>query len=329
MPLKVVKGAMQCRWISEHDALEHFASYVGKTQSQQHIKPLHWYIACRLVLEGGFRPDEITPHPPLRIEKKRIKKVSGWQLYFDESKATNAESTVLGGLKTKNVDVVVNKQGIGPVIAISCKGTFGAFRNLTNRMEEAVGDCTNLHITYPAMVCGFLSVLRANQAAPGVTVIDDSAEDEAPSDDEPAYEGGEEDAPSPMLVKKTDIAIQPGGTPVEGIVRYHAALRELSGRRGIRDDVSRYEAIGLGLVESNAGSAGTVLASIPQPDSPLRLERFFKAIYERYDERYVYAAPTLQGVTARLEWSETSPVFHDSAHELLLLKMGYASRLAS
>ena len=28
-----------------------------QTQSQEHIKPLHWHIACRLVIEGGFHPD--------------------------------------------------------------------------------------------------------------------------------------------------------------------------------------------------------------------------------------------------------------------------------
>ena len=132
-----------------------------------------------------------------------------------------------------------------------------------------------------------------------------------------------------MLVKKTDIAILSDGRPVEGIVRYHSALRELSGRRGIRDDVSRYEAIALGLVESNAGPAGTILASIPDPESSLRLERLFKAIYERYEERYVYAAPTLQGVTARLQSAETSPLFHDPAHQSLLLRLGYMPRLAS
>ena len=38
---------------------------------------------------------------------------------------------LLGGLKTKNVDVVVTKNGLGPVMAVSCKGATRAFRNLT------------------------------------------------------------------------------------------------------------------------------------------------------------------------------------------------------
>ncbi len=70
---------------------------------------------------------------------------------------------MLGGLKT---DVVVSKPGIGPCVAVSIKGTLSAFRNLTNRMEEAVGDCTNLHISYPNLVYGFLHVIRANPEGP-------------------------------------------------------------------------------------------------------------------------------------------------------------------
>jgi hypothetical protein len=35
---------------------------------------------------------------------------------------------------------VVNKRGLGPVLAVACKGMTGAFRNLINRMEETIGD---------------------------------------------------------------------------------------------------------------------------------------------------------------------------------------------
>lgn len=39
-------------------------------ESERHIKPLHWYVACRLVVEGGFDPDEIVPRPPFRVTRK-------------------------------------------------------------------------------------------------------------------------------------------------------------------------------------------------------------------------------------------------------------------
>jgi len=307
MPLNL-NGPMVCQWIGEAAALEHFASYVGATQSQQHIKPLHWYVACRLVLEGGFLPEEITPRPPFTW-RRRGREV---RLAFDSSIATGAESTVLGGLKTKNVDVVVTKPGLGPVMAVSVKGTIGAFRNLTNRMEEAVGDCTNLHITYPAMVCGFLSVLRANREE------EEAVETVAP--------GG---APPARQLSANDIAVQKGGGPVETIIRYHNALRELTGRRGIRDDVSRYEAVAMALVESNTATPGALLEGFPPEDSPLRLERFFQALYLRYDERYVFAAPDLKSATRRREWGESSSAVADFEHAAARAGLGYELRIAA
>ena len=276
-----------CRWINLREALQHFGTYSGATQSQQHIKPLHWYVACRLVLEGGFDPDDITPRPPFRVEKRSGK----YFLHFDQGKATGGERTVLGGLKTKNVDVVVTKDGIGPVIAVSCKGMTGAFRNLTDRMEETIGECTNLHITYPAMVFGYMFVIRANRH---VQVI----AEQLPSDEaEPARQ-----------LTANDIAIQEGGEPVESIFRFHSAMREMTGRRGIRNDVSRYEAVTLAMIEPTGNVAGDLLAHFPPLNSPLRLEQFFKTLYLRYEERYLIGAPDLKSVTRRLEWAAESPV---------------------
>ena len=59
-----------CEWWSLRSALAHFVTFSGSTQSQRHIKPLHWYVACRLVVEGGFDPDEIVPRPPFRVTRK-------------------------------------------------------------------------------------------------------------------------------------------------------------------------------------------------------------------------------------------------------------------
>src|SRR5579883_2245581 len=60
-----------CQWISGVEAFKRFATHTGGTQSAKHIKPLHWYIACRLVLEGGFHPDDITPRPPFEVSFSR------------------------------------------------------------------------------------------------------------------------------------------------------------------------------------------------------------------------------------------------------------------
>ena len=296
-----------CQWINQTTALRTFATYAGQTQSQAHIKPLHWYVACRLVVEGGFRPEEITPRPPFRTQRRQ-----GWQLIYDPDVAEGGEATILGGLKTKNVDVVVTKDGLGPVVSVSCKGAIGAFRNLTNRMEEAVGDCTNLHITYPAMVTGYLFVMRAHRQD-AVTAAQ-------------ATEPSASPAIATRAIAQNDIAIRMSGEPVESVVRFHNAIRELTGRRGIRNDVSRYEAAALALVDPAAAEPGQALTSYPTADSPLRLERFFQTLYLRYDERYVYSAPDLKGVTRRNEWPANSPAFVSPPQGLAL---DYEPRLAT
>ena len=275
-----------CQWVNQADALEHFVRYDGPTQSQQHIKRLHWYVACRLVLEGGFHPDELKPRPPFTVTKRRGQHL----LHFDPGAATGGEATVLGGLKTKNVDVVISKDGLGPVLAVSCKGMTGAFRNLTNRMEETIGECTNLHITYPALVFGYLFVIRANEA-PGAADLANQPPGEPPV----------------RQISPNDIAITESRRPVESIVRFHSALAALTGRNGIREDASRYEAISLALIDTRDGAVGNPLPEFPPPDSPLRLEHFFETLYRRYDERYVYSAPDLKSKTRRLEWSPESP----------------------
>lgn len=280
----------KCKWISESDAFKFFASFGDQTESAAHIMPLHWYVASRLVLEGGFGPEEITPRPPFSVRRRGKRLLLG----YDPQLGEGGEATLLGGLKTKDVDVVVSKPGIGPVLAVSCKGMTGALRNLTNRMEETIGECTNLHITYPAMVFGYLFLVRGNrevEAAVSTTLV--------------------AGAPVSVQLATNDIAIRKGGEPVEGLVRFHAALRELTGRRGIRNDVSRYEAVGLAMVEMEGDQTGAISRTFPAEDSPLRFEQFFKLLFLRYDERFVYSAPRLRNLTRRCEWDQDSPVLAD------------------
>lgn len=233
--------ATPCRWINGPQAFREFATHEGKTQSARHIKPLHWYIACRLVIEGGFRPDDITPRPPFRIEEKKARKGRIRHiLHYDAAKGGSGEQVILGGLKTKNVDVVVNKQPVGPVLAISCKGVTKAFRNLTNRMEETIGECTNLHITYPAMVVGYFAILRANRTIEDALEAPDLDEEDTVAEAEPALEPDVPELPasakSVERMKANDIAILEDGSVVEGIVRFHAALREMIAARPARRD---------------------------------------------------------------------------------------------
>lgn len=283
-------------WTSQAEAMRVFATSSEATQSARHIKPLHYYVACRLVVEGGFHPDDITPRPPFTVREQRGERI----LIHAPETSEGGEATILGGLKTKNVDVVVSKGGIGPTIAISCKGMTGALRNLTNRMEETIGEVTNLHITYPALVFGYLFLVRANR------MIEIAAEDAADVASNDALAA----AATSTTMAHNDVVLQQDGSPVESLLRFDYALRGMTGRSSIRNDVSRYEAVALGLIDTaDTTTPGRILPDFPPADSPIRLERFFATLYARYDERFVFAAPVLAKVTRRLLWSRHSPVF--------------------
>ncbi|MCY4571478.1 MAG: hypothetical protein OXF01_01650, partial [Gemmatimonadetes bacterium] len=273
------------RLTSLKDALTWFAFPDASVQTSRHILRLHWYVSCRLVIEGGFHPDRIRPRPPIAVKRRR----DGLLLLHDPEVAKSGERTILGGLKTKRLDVTVTIPTIGPVLAVSLKGTHNAFRNLTNRMEEAAGDCTNLHMAYPALVYGFWHVLRANEA-----------DDPAPTAHFQLRDG---------RYVMHDLAILGGGELTEPIQRYHHALERLSDRDDLRDHPSRYEACGLTLVKSRGGPVECgVYPDHPLPGSVLDYNRMFRRLYAIYDRRFVYNAPALRSRTEREVWDRESPL---------------------
>ncbi len=255
--------------LNSRAAFKEFAT-VTSTQSQKHIKPLHRYLAMRLVFEGGFHPDDIRPHPPLSARRSGKQ----FRLVFDAASEGEHEQVVLGGLKSKAVDVVAVKSGIGPVLAISVRGTIGAFRNLTNRIEEAPGDATNLHLMYPGLVYGFLHLLKANDARKA-------------------------------KLKPNDAAITASGKILPSVLRYHDVLLALAGRKLIRDEGSRYEAISLGMVDPH-DDCGALHKSFPAAGSPLQFDSFFPTLLAVYDLRFPYVASSVAGLK-RLVWDVDSP----------------------
>jgi hypothetical protein len=249
-------------------------SQATSTESAEHIKPLHRYLAIRLVVEGGFHPADIMPRPRLAAHLQD----GSWHLSFQASGEREKEQVVLGALKSKKIDLVVSKEGIGPVLAVSVKGTSKAFRNLVNRTEEAIGDCANIHIMYPGLVYGFVHFLKATD-------------------------------PSDRSLSPNDISLDASGEVSPAIRAYSRLLEGLTGRRLVRNDYVRYEAVGLALVKIKAAKRETpLLATFPTPGSPLTLDAFFSAIYQTYDMRfpYTYTDPSLRHL-ARLEWHPESP----------------------
>jgi len=265
-------------------ALCRFAFPSGKTEASAHIRRLHWYVACRLVIEGGFRPEHIVPRPPLAVQKKGAASL----LHYDPEAAKAGERTTLGGLKTKQLDVTVAIPDVGPALAVSLKGTQKSLRNLTNRMEEAAGDCTNLHMAYPALVYGFWHILRANE------------------EDDPTPEANfelEDDH-----YKADDLAIVTGGGLAEGVKRYAQALERLSDREDLRDHPARYEACGLTLAACRGGVANCgIHPAFPASSDVLDFNRMFQRLYDVFDSRFVYQAPRLKSRTRRLIWDPASP----------------------
>jgi len=233
-----------------------------KIQSGKHMKPLTRYCATRLVLEGGFPPEWISPHPPF-ISSRKSNAV--YELKYAPEEADDSEARVLGGIKYKDVDVTVVVPGIGPALAISTKNTGNAFRNLTNRMEEALGECTNVHLMYPGFVFGFLHLLRFRSASEA---------------------------------EKPDASFTDAGEPLPAITRYHEVLNSLSGRRLITDPVMRYEAVGLIIYSDSATSP--VLKNFPPSTSEVHFSEFFDQLYRLYDLRYAYPDP--DGSNIRKEW---------------------------
>jgi len=175
-------------------------------------------------------------------------------------------------------------------------------------MEETIGECTNLHITYPALVVGYFAILRANRTILDAKEAPEPGEDSSgdSSVSEISLGSGDEEK-----IKVNDIAIYEDGSVSDGIIRFHLALAEMTNRRGVRNEISRYESMGLALIEPRGAEVGLPIAAFPSQRSPLHLSRFFTTIYQRYDERFVVGAPILskRGITKRAEWSSNSPVF--------------------
>lgn len=282
---------MQADMFHIDPALRAFVT-VGVTQGQEHIRPFHQYIASRLVIEGGFLPEEVTPHPPLLAQSRS----GSIRLAWAPDSRTSSELTVFGGMKTKQIDVVVSKAGVGPVVAVSVKGAIRAYRNLVNRMEEAIGDSTNLHVMYPGLVYGFVSLLRANRQTSG-------------------YD-------------RRDCCVNEDGTISPMVQRYWAALREMSGRRFVRNDYTRYEAIALAVVHNDPGEEGRILEAFPPADCTLRIESFFQRLYEVYDLRFPLRAEHV-GLARRVQWASDSPIFEEvrsAAGKDLPEALGYRPR---
>lgn len=245
------------------DGLSQLCRVVG-TQSSEHIRAINAYCAARFALEGGIPPEWISPRPPLA--SKRLSHATHC-IEYSAGSESQAEREVLGGIRYKKIDVTAVVNGLGPAMGVSTKSTGNAFRNLTNRMEEAIGECTNIHLMYPGFVFGFLHLIRFSKLSEVGNIQDASF--------------SEDDKPLPPLT------------------RYHDVLVALSGRAVITEPGSRYESVGLIVYRCRDGRS-EIWPYYPAPDSPVHFSRFFQRLYDLYDLRFAYPNP--DGPNIRKAW---------------------------
>jgi len=241
--------------IEHHDlqtVLKVYCNPNSNIQSQEHVKPFHYHSAIRLVLEGGFEPESILPRPPFSSKKRTLEK---FVLKYTPEVANTSEATILGGLRTKQIDLTVRSAEAGPTLGISFKTTGNAFRNIPNRVEELLGDVTNIHLRYPAFTYGFCHIVKMVR------------ESEAPRPNDASFTNDEQ--------------------PVASIKQFHELLTQLVGRTRVTDRPELYESVAFLVVECTTDGP-RVYPNYPPKYSPVHFSKFFERLYRIYDERYCY-----------------------------------------
>lgn len=241
------------------------------TQSGGHISPLHQHVAARLVLEGGFRPEWVKPRPGLASEHIKEEFAT---LTLDAASANTSEAKIVGGMRTKDVDVTIASPTLGPVLGVSAKSTANAFRNLTNRAEEAPGDAANIHMMYPGFSFGFVHCIKF------VTV---------------EMAGGD----------RKNASFENDGTPSQQLCRFHDMLSSLLGRFHIHDPDAKFESVALVVYRcpSNPGEKAALYQPYPAKESPLHYSKFYGRLYQTYDIRFGFRYKAYE----RRKWEMANP----------------------
>ena len=163
---------------------------------------------------------------------------------------------ILGGYVDKELDVSLQSNTSGPLLAISVKSQMSSIAsNMKNRFEEYVGDATNLHTRFPLLVFGFLMVVP-------YAVYDASGN----------------------LLEQL---IDQNGQPTETAHRIKSMLQGVTGRIEPTSLPGAYEEAAL-LVLNFTTSPVTVHPDFPEPASNLRIDDFFDRLMSRYRQRNPY-----------------------------------------
>ena len=103
-----------------------------------------------------------------------------------------------------------------------------------------------------------------------------------------------------------DIAVKADGQVIDSILRYQQALLGLTGRRLVRDDLTRYEAVAIAIVEMAPARLGRILENFPHADAALHPSAFLPSLLSTYDLRYPYFAASVSSLERKI-WAIESP----------------------
>jgi hypothetical protein len=157
------------------------------------------------------------------------------------------ERRILGGYGRKNIDVVLETDTSGPLLAVSLKAeTTSIHKNLGSRWEEAVGEAANVHTRFPMLVFGHLRILPFLDTASNHLYIDNN------------------------------------GQPTDYALEYASRFRSLAGRTGQTDPVGEYEEVAVAFVDHQANRP---MLHRHFPDGEIRLEAFFDRLVAKLIQR--------------------------------------------
>lgn len=168
--------------------------------------------------------------------------------------ALSENGVVLGAFFPKELDVFVQGDASGPLLGISFKCMMsGIGKNVNNRWEELVGDASNLHSRFPMLALGYVMVL------PAVTKPDGKG--------------------------NVERVVEADGSPTTLGKQIAAKLLGIRGRRSAGESPTTYEEVALVVLDFEGAESPRAVATFPEPDSTLRIERFYDALVERFRER--------------------------------------------
>jgi len=163
---------------------------------------------------------------------------------------------ILGGYVDKELDVSLQSDTSGPLLAVSVKSQMSSIAsNMKNRFEEYVGDATNLHSRFPLLVFGFLMIVPYAVYDASGNVVEE--------------------------------VINPSGQPTATAQRIKSILQGVTGRVEPTSLPGTYEEAAL-LVLDFTATPVAVHPTFPEPASNLRIDDFFDRLVRRYCQRNPY-----------------------------------------